>query len=59
MARLDNEEWMNLVHCECRCMVEDGVLKAVDTNQVTAEGNQPIASTCTLKKKSDRTYREN
>ncbi len=34
-------------------MVEDGVLKALDANQVKAEGKRPITSTWTMKKKLD------
>ncbi len=37
-------------------MVQDGILKALDANQVKAEGKQPITSTWTMKKKSDSTY---
>ncbi len=37
-------------------MVEDGVLKTVDANQVKAKGKRPFTSTWNMKKKSDGTY---
>ena len=57
MTRPDKEEWLKSVQREYERMVEDGVLKAVNANQVKAEGKRPITSTWTMKKKSDGTYR--
>ncbi len=53
MTWLDKDKWLKSVQWEYKHMVEDGVLKAVDTNQVKAEGKWPITSTGTMKKKLD------
>ncbi len=45
MIRLNNEEWLKSFQHKYKHMVDDGVLKAVDANQVKAEGICPITST--------------
>ncbi len=47
------------VQQEYKFMIQDSVLKAVDTNQVKIGGKYPITSTWTKKKKLDGTTKEN